>query len=220
MTSSTTGQIDIDDLARRMDDRFPQLTKTGREIAVAVYRLLALGDPVPDYGIAAAARLDIVEVTAEMEGWPGVYRDEGGRVIAFWGLSTVETAHAMEVDGRELYAWCAWDTLFIPGILGRKAKVRTACGETGEEIVVTVAPHGVESSSHPGAVISLVDPELCDVEGDRIISSFCHHILYFRSRRDGEEWVNRRRDETALLTLDQGFELGRLCNELRLGPAL
>ncbi|MHB1834417.1 MAG: organomercurial lyase [Solirubrobacteraceae bacterium] len=53
--------------------------------------------------------------------WPRVFRDGDGRVVGFMGLSVVEFGgHRIELDGRRLTAWCAWDTLFLPGLLGRR----------------------------------------------------------------------------------------------------
>ncbi len=37
----------------------------------------------------------------------------------YWGLAIAETKHRLEVDGRALYTWCAWDSLFLPEILQR-----------------------------------------------------------------------------------------------------
>ena len=76
------------------------------------------------------------------------------------------------------------------------------------------------TSPSPGVVVSFVDPEVCDVEGNQIISSFCHHILFLSSREEGEAWVTEQGDGTYLLSLQEAFELGRTCNALRYGSAL
>ena len=68
--------------------------------------------------------------------------------------------------------------------------------------------------------MSFIDPESCDVEGNQIISSFCHHILFLSSREEGEAWVAEKGDGTYLLSLQEAFELGRACNALRYGSAL
>jgi len=37
---------------------------------------------------------------------------------------------------------------------------------------------------------------------------FCHHIHFFAAREEAERWAARRND-IAILSLDEGFELGR-----------
>ena len=46
------------------------------------------------------------------------------------------------------YAWCAWDTLFLPARLGQAARVTSACPVTGELITLTVTPEGLTEISH------------------------------------------------------------------------
>lgn len=50
-----------------------------------------------------------------------VYPDGEGRVLGFGGLTVAPMHHRFEVGGRILWTWCAWDSLFIPGTLGRQA---------------------------------------------------------------------------------------------------
>jgi alkylmercury lyase len=51
-----------------------------------------------------------------------VFRDEEGRVVGFMGLSVVAFGeHRIELGGRTLTAWCAWDALFLPELLGEAA---------------------------------------------------------------------------------------------------
>ena len=59
-------------------------------------------------------------------------RDRERRVLGFGGLATMPMHHRFEVDGRELSTWCAWDSLFIPEILGRSARVASLDPENGE----------------------------------------------------------------------------------------
>lgn len=212
-------KVDLDLLAARIEARFPTLSDRGRRVSIAVHRALAYGHPVPDYAIAATARLDISEVREEMVGWPGVYRNEAGRIVGFWGLGLDETAHSFEVDGRKLYAWCAWDTLFLPQILGKAAVVRSHSAVTGVPITLEVGPDAV-TRSDSRVVVSFVDPEQCNVDGDRVISTFCHHILFFSSQAEGAAWAAEREDGTLILSLDEAFALGRVCNALRYGDAL
>ncbi len=50
------------------------------------------------------------------------YTDREGQIIGFGGLAVREMPHRFKVDGR---TWCAWDSLFILGILGLEADVES-----------------------------------------------------------------------------------------------
>lgn len=216
MTHSTKVPIDVAALAARIVASFPALDERGRRIALATYRTLAQGEPVPDYALAAATRLEIGEVRDAMAGWPGVYRNDRGRIVGFWGLALTDTPHRLEVEGRTLYAWCAWDTLFLPGLLGRPARVTSRSGGHGEVLTLEVTP-ATAAASAPDVHVSFVDPERADVAGDRVISSFCHHILFFASGEVGRAWVAGKGEGTFLLTLADAFALAREVNRIRYG---
>lgn len=74
------------------------------------------------------------------------YPDERGPVVGFGGLAAAPMHHRFEVDGRTLWTWCAWDSLFIPEILGKQARVTSTDPENGELIRLLVSPHRVESA--------------------------------------------------------------------------
>ena len=153
---------------------------------------------------------------AHLEEWPGVFRDEEGRVVGFRGLAQPETPHRFEVNGARLHAWCAWDTLFLPALIGKTARVSSQCPVTGETISLTVAPDGVEALSPEGAVVSMLMP--ADGFDADVIQSFCHHVHFFASREAGEQWIGEREgDDAFLLTVDEAFHLGELWNRHRLG---
>ena len=58
-----------------------------------------------------------------------------------------------------MWTWCAWDSLFIPEILGRSARVTSPDPETGEIVRLVVTPDGIKSVVPDGAVVSFIQPE-------------------------------------------------------------
>ena len=216
----STTTIDLRGLAERMHSRFGALSTTETRAALVIHRLLANGVPVSDSDVGRELDMTSDEVGDLTRDWPGVYRNEDGDFIGFWGLAISEMPHRFRLGDRQLYTWCAWDALFLPGILQETADVVSTCPATGEEIRLRVSPRGVEEVSPSGAVMSLLEPESCDVEGNRVISSFCNYIHFFASQEVGEEWAANRGEGTFVLTLSEAFELGRLTNSLRYGDML
>jgi len=205
-------------LAGELRDALPPLDPEQQSIAVALYRLLAKGSPVTDERLAQAADVASETVDQTLAKWPGVYRNDAAQVIGFWGLTISEMPpHAFHVDGRRLWTWCAWDSLFIPAVLDKTASVDSICATTGEPVTATVGPNGVEQVSPAVAVISFLRPE--GTFDPDVILSFCHHVLFFSSAEAGEQWTAKRRD-AFLLPLEQGFELGRRVFQEKFADAL
>lgn len=176
-----------------------------RDVVVATYRLLARGLPVTATQIAAHAGTLPADVDEVLDGWGGTRRDELGRVLAFGGLDLEPTGHAMAVDGVRLHTWCAFDTLFIPLILGRPAEVESQ-SPAGGAIRFSVGAAGVRGLTPPSAVLSLVTPP--DRPADEVRTQFCAHVALFGDRSAGERWADGRGD-IRLVTLQEGVRLGR-----------
>lgn len=207
----------VENLAAALAAAMPELGPTERRVAVALYRGLAEGRPVAPDALAAGVGLTEDEVTALLGSWPGVFTDDAGGVIGFWGLALAETRHRLDLDGLTLYAWCAWDALFLPEILGRPARVFSPCPVTGETVSLRVGVSGVSELSPSGAVLSLLWPEQSFDE--HILTSFCHYIFFFASEQAGREWVGKH-PGTFLLPVEDGFRLGQLVNRAKFGDAL
>lgn len=201
----------LEALAEAVAEAEPYFDEPSPRVALATYRVLAEGTPAPVEDIAERAGEGVEPTEKLLASWPGVFRDEAGHVVGFWGLtiSRLVPTHTLEVEGRRLYAWCAWDTLFLPGILDAEAQVESACPETKETISLVVRPDGVTETSHPQAAVSFLLPSTA-FDAD-VIQTFCHFVHFFASREAGEAW-SAEHPGTFLLSLEDAFELGRLVN--------
>jgi alkylmercury lyase len=212
------GSVDLSQLAATIRAARPRLDHDAQQAALALYRLVAEGSPVDAAALAERASMSAVRVAEWLGGWPEVFRDDHGRVVAFGGLSLTKTTHRFEVGGRPLHTWCAWDTLFLPELLGHPARVTSECPTSLEPVELTVTPDGVEQVAPDGAVLSMKAPTHC-CTGDDLIARFCRHVHFFASRQAAEQWLTGR-DDGFVLTIDQGFELGRIANRANFPHAL
>jgi len=148
--------------------------------------------------------------------WPGVFRDDSGRVVGFWGhaIEKLEPEYRLVADGTTTYAWCALDTLFIPGILGKAVRVEASDPISGEPVTLVVDRAGAREIKPAGALVSMVIPD--GPFGYDVIESFCHKVLFFASEATGIKWIAEHED-TTLLRVEQAFELGRVLTE-RIAP--
>ena len=208
--------LDIPALAGEFTAAQPELDARGQRLALALYRLLGEGEPVRPEDLAERFSLPVEEVAALLEEAP-VQRDEEGRVVALGGLTLRPTSHALEVDGRTLHAWCALDTLFLPELLGRPARIRSTCPQTGETISLTVDAEGVHEVAPRGAVMSLHDASGLDPKD--AIATFCSFVHFFASGEAARVWTERS-EGSYVATIAEGFKFGRLFNHGLLGAAL
>src|SRR5262249_52400942 len=133
----------LDDYWRKLELHMRPFAPEEQRAAVALYVELAKGKAVDcdqlgrALGISSAESQALLE-RASIKGH--VYADGQGRVLGFGGLAVTPMQHRFEVQGRMLSTWCAWDSLFIPEILARSARVASTDPETGETIRLVVTP--------------------------------------------------------------------------------
>ncbi len=209
---------DLDKLAKIFVAAFPELDAEGQGLAMTLYRLLSEGQAVSYERLAQVLNTPTETVSQTLSQWPAVFYDESDHIIGFLGLTIKETRHRLHVDGATVYAWCAWDTLFIPQLLNATVNVTSTCAATGEEIRLTVSPSRIEAADRHDIVVSFLTPDENELR-EKPITSFCHFVYFFRSREDGETWVEEH-DGTFLLSLENAFVVGRKKNALRFGDAL
>jgi alkylmercury lyase len=213
----TTQPIDTSQLADQVSCCTQELDVRDQSVQLMLFRLLAEAAPVEPERLAAHAALPESEVRALLAAWHGVHSDQVGRVVAFQGLSVVEAPHRLRVEGRELYTWCAWDTLFLPELIGRPAEVESTCPTTGATVSLRVGPDGPSELSPADAVLSFIRPG--EAFAEDTIASFCRFVHFFASTQDAQSWT-RRNPGTFVISIEQGFEIGRRSNASQLGDAL
>jgi alkylmercury lyase len=191
---------------------------------VALYRELAKGQAVNASQLGRAIGLSLEESRALLRRdavKSFIHSDEQGRVLGFGGLAIAPMHHHFEIEGRALWTWCAWDSLFIPEILGRPARVTSPDPESGELVRLVVTPDRIESVDPHEAVISFIRPDaqVFGTSATNVMAKFCHFIFFFASRSSGERWVAKH-PGTFLCSLADAFTLAKRSNARRFGSEL
>jgi alkylmercury lyase len=196
-------QVDV--LADRLDAAFKATGSAAdlRALAQPLLTLLTLGQPVSVEQLAAAAGRSVKQVADSLRGVPSVELDEQGRVVGM-GITLNPTPHQFEVDGADLFTWCALDTLIFPALIGRTAHVSSPCHATGAPIRLTVSPDGVCDIAPSTAVVSIVTPD--DVTAIR--TSFCDEVHFFASAAAAGPWLAVH-PGAAVLPINDAFALGQ-----------
>jgi len=207
MSDESTGNRYADAIAGAM----PKLDVRDQRIMLSIRHHLAEGKPVPVASIAQASSVPAEEIETKLASWPGVYRDGQGRVVGFWGqgLDKLDPEYRLVARGKTTYAWCALDTLFIPGQLGQTVLVEASDPINGDGVLLVVDGGAVRDVKPSGAVVSMVVPD--GPFGYDVIESFCHRVLFFTSRKTGQEWADKH-PGTTVLSVQEAFEVGRSLN--------
>jgi alkylmercury lyase len=187
--------IDVSNLAKEAIDQLdsalagavPVLTEDEQQLALAVYRLLAAAAPVTAEAVAEVTDMAPAKVAETLRSWPAVFFDDADRVVGFWGLAIAEMSHRLRAAGAEVFAWCAWDPLFLALVIG-DLEVETADPVTGQTITYRIDADGaVHDLSHPASVLSFRTPDA--PWDDAVMASFCHFVLHFTSDDSARHWT-------------------------------
>ena len=210
-----TTKADIDALAARFFECMPSVDADGKRISIALYRFLAEGEPARPGELATKIGLDETLVQEKLQSWPGVLFDKQGSIQGYWGLAIAETKHRFEVEGRTLYTWCAWDSLFLPEILQKTARVSSSCPVTRETIQLRVSPNDIEIVEPADMVMSFPGVERMEL-GEDVVTNFCNFVHFFRSPDAANHWLEKHPGHL-ILSADDAFALARKKNALRYG---
>ena len=203
MTAETT-TVSLDAADAALAAATPRLGEDEQRLAAALLRLLSAGVPVTVAAAAAAAGMPRARAEPVLRSWPAVFWDERGRVTGMWGLALAEMPHHIRRAGIGLYAWCAWDPLFLARVIG-DLQVATADPVTGEAITYRAGGDGaITGASHPGSVLSFLRPGRR--WGDDVMATFCHYVLHFTGPATAQRWTSAHQG-TFVMSLGDAAEL-------------
>ena len=218
MTTRESGNrvLSIEEIAKNLNDAGipPDFGDENSRILIKMWRTLAQGEPViQEMTTNVAAELEISFETIDAFLRQITERDSDDNIIGLMGLSLNQGwAHRLTLGQREFRTWCAWDTLFLPAMLGETAVIESESPVTGAPVRLTVTPNGVRSASPEGAVVSIaiIDTEIHDVPSvEAIWSNFCHQVFFFASMDEAREWAQGK-THVQLLSVEDAYQVGRL----------
>jgi alkylmercury lyase len=220
MTAETaaTAEVAVDVIDAALAAATVALDKDGQRLAVAVFRLLAVGHPAGIPAAAEAAAIPEPQAASIVRSWPAVFWDDHGQVTGFGGLTVADMPpHRLRHAGTALSAWCAFDPLYLARIIG-DLQVTTADAVSGQAITYHIGPDGaITGASHPDGVLSFLRPD--KPWGDDVQTSFCHYVHHFTSTATAQQWTAAH-PGTFVLSLDDAAELARRHTARTFGAAV
>lgn len=172
-------------------------------IWLPLLRLLAHGQPVELWDLAAATGRTLAQIREALGAVADTEYDDYGRIIGR-GLTLRPTRYRFEVNRQQLYTWCALDTLIFPAVLGTGARIQSTCPATSVSILVHIDASGAIKARPATTVVSLVDPD--DMRSVR--SAFCNQVHFFASAEAARPWLEGH-PGGSVISLDEAGRLGR-----------
>ena len=213
--------VDIDAVALGIVKVFPALDRFEQRLSLELYRLLSGGQPVARAVLAERLQVSVEIVNRILDGWPFVFLDEARRIIGYWGLSIAgayASPHQLTIDGQKLSAWCAWDTLFLPHLLGKTADVESQSPGLARVVELSVTPTGVDRVEPKDAHVSFLIPNAAGMQKDTV-TTFCHFVHFFPSRTEGEAWATHHQG-TFILSVEEAHAIAVRKNQAQYGDVL
>lgn len=184
-------------------------------ITIKTIQAIAKGSPVSPAQLANIWDMPLEQVQVILEqaqaGGQVETNDQGDVVGAV--LSLNPTNHQVRMGNKSLYAWCAYDAIYSPCVVGIPAQIVSLDPISGERIRVSISPSGVEKVEPKSTVVSIISAQE-DMRGGPY-SPRCTNMLFFGSRQSAEQW-KKNKTGVAVLTLAEAFELVK---EFQIEPA-
>jgi alkylmercury lyase len=199
-------EIELAELTQILKPRQTVFAGASAKLARQILHLLAEGETVTPERLAEVSGqpVELIRMTFTSLQNCGCELNEQGALVGD-ALTLTPTPHRFRVKGRDLYAWCALDTLFLPALIDRTAEVTSTCPQTGATMRLTVSPDCIEQVSPAETHLSIIFTPGCT---SGIQGTFCGQIHVFASRNAAIQWVGKRTD-FAVLSISEAYELSR-----------
>ena len=201
--------VDLTEMAKRVLRLARPLTTPEQRLLREGQRALVNGEALTVHELGRLAEVSPLEVPRMLGQLPGfAHFDDVGRVVGLLGLSLQCSAYRFDAAGHIVSTWCGWDSLFIPRVIGMRARIASHCPITKKLIQLVVGPEGVISASSPDVRVSFLLGSETD-EGSGVVGACCRHIHFLGSWQAADLWISEHPDGF-VLTLDEAWEVGRL----------
>lgn len=195
------------------ENRQVDFSETEARLIRAIYPNLAQGEPLSPERVSESSGfpLRLAQRTFRLMRRMGADFDAEGNLVGN-ALTLRPTPHKFTVDGQQLYAWCALDTLFLPGLVGGAAKIESTCLATGDPIRLSLSPNTIESVDPPKAVVSVAVPGVSAAcapdQGKGGNSAACQSMNFYVSREAAESHLGPNAD-VAILSVEEAWKLAQ-----------
>jgi alkylmercury lyase len=205
---------EISEALRQSGIDVPSLGPDVPAFLLQLWRHLAEGRPVSPRQVEQMITAHQFSPLVLTQSQAGLEYDDEGNIVGAVGLSLNPSSYHFRVNGHTLSTWCAWDALFIPLFLDQRVEVEAQCPATQQSVRMTITSERVVHYEPASAVVSIIVPKPATLSkaksAEEVWMAFCNHVHFFSSPEAAREWFLGRGHDPILLSIEEGYELGRL----------
>jgi alkylmercury lyase len=173
----------------------------------AFRRLLRSGAPATAAELAGDLALPAAVLEGRVAALAAAGRlrvDDAGRVVGAVGLSVAPDRHEIELGGRRLWTWCAYDVVGIFGALGASGAARSSSPLTGAALEVAFR----DGRPEPTGVV-LFRPQVEEMgRCASVYEEWCPNSNFFESAEAARQWARARGVSGAVHDLARATAMG------------
>lgn len=206
----------LDKLAAWYVSTLPSATYPTQRVLQTIHRQLLTVGPVALDDLINNETSKGVAVAHDLEGW--VLFGSDGRIDSGYEMTLRPTGHRLSIDDNSAFAFCPWDAIFLPLLLGEVVTLTTACPVSGHHISMAVSPSGIRSLAPRDSVMSFVMPSGMSTVGqtgtaleprrrkEESIRQLCRAIHLFARPNYAKEWGSDQ-SEFFVLSIEEAVAL-------------
>lgn len=125
-----------------------------------------------------------------------------GEIVGAYPITTEKTPHVITINGRSIYAVCAFDALAISAMFKKKVIIDSECSMTGKLIQINLSQEEILATNLPNihVGIRMQDPGSCAAE------SICREMVFLENAEVAEEW-RKHKENAYIFNLPEAMQL-------------
>jgi len=171
---------------------FETILKTGRAPTIREMQLtLKKSD---DYIIETLDKLEKKDILLR--------KRETQEILSIYPLSLTPTEHQIILENeKRLFGMCAVDSLGMPIMFNRKAKIISQCEKCKQEITIEIKDEKIARTSHPNIMIWSPAHQIAPAA-----ETCCPMVDFFCSKEHFQEWIKENPDLIGRISeIEQAF---------------
>ena len=122
-------------------------------------------------------------------------RDRNGSLTGIAGLSIEPTSHAIQLDGRDLWTWCAFDAVGILAALEATATIHSKTPTSTSPLDIRFVK-GISETEVVLFILEGFDPRSS-------LETWCPSVNFFPTTESAEQWVRENGMSGDIIPIDQ-----------------
>ena len=148
---------------------------------------------------------DVPAALAQLHQYDMITISAAGDLIGAYPFTTSNRGHAVQVNGRQLYAMCALDALAIAPMFQAHSRISSRCSVTAAPIAISMVGEMVQHADQTADIYvgigwTAANGSSCCAD------SLCTEMIFLRDQRVAEQWLSDHTEGREIFTLAEAIQ--------------